>query len=377
MQILNENSIPYLTPDGIEWRDLSSIINVKLKDSYSYFLIEFFDKHSLNYLINVVKGELQKEVQAGKVKILLSNTHEAFNDYVFTLYKILIFHLKLPESQITLLSEASDIDKEVLEVSKKLCKKPIEVEWTRIFELTLKQHIESSKINHETLSFKSYDKKFLNFNRRWRIHRPIFVALLQSYGILDKGYVSLARSDDNRSWNNVLDAMLEETADSEINQIILKNIRSIKSIKPLYLDVLNLEENQVNLNNTSREYYNNTYFSIVSETNFYKKHGSSTFLSEKTFKPIAEKHPFILLSRPGSLEKLKEIGYKTFSEVINEEYDKEEDDNKRLQAVLEEVCRLSLLSTKELNKFLHICKKLCDFNYEILKKKEIFARKLL
>jgi hypothetical protein len=377
MQILNKNLIPYLSPAGVNWRDSSSIVDVKLKDDNSYFLIEFFDKHSLTHIIDIVKDDLKIKIKEKKIRILLSNTHEAFNDYVLSIYKILVFHLGIPESQILLLSEAADIDKEVFNVSSKLNREPISVEWTRVFELSMQQNIKFLNINHNTLSFKKYDKKFLNFNRRWRIHRPIFVSLLHSYNILDKGYVSLAKSDDNTSWNDILGTMLEETDNSEINKIISTHINEIKSIKPLYIDIKNLEENQVNLSNSSRNYYNNTYFSVVSETNFYKKYGSSPFLSEKTFKPIAEKHPFILLNRPGSLNKLKEIGYKTFSSVINEDYDNEEDDNKRLKMIVDEVIRLSNLSEKELNKFLHVCKRICNFNYELLKNKNTFSTKLI
>jgi hypothetical protein len=377
MKILNKNSIPYLSPSGISWRDSSAVVDAKLKDNDCYFLVEFFDKHSLSYLNELITENLKVDIQQKKIKLLLSNTHEAFNDYVFLLYKILVFNLKIPETQIVLLSEAADIDQEILIISKKLNKAPISVEWTRVFELSMQQSVKVLNISHQTLSFKKYNKKFLNFNRRWRIHRPTFVALLESHNILEQGYVSLAKSDDNNSWNNILGSIIEVSKDSEINKIILNNVNRIKEIKPLYLDILNLEENQVNLSTSSRNYYNDTYFSVVSETNFYKNFGSSPFLSEKTFKPIAEKHPFILLNRPGSLQKLKDIGYKTFSEVINEQYDTEEDDNKRLKMIVEEVVRLSNLSEKELNKFLHVCRKICNFNYRVLENKKTFSTKLI
>ena len=35
-----------------------------------------------------------------------------------------------------------------------------------------------------------HDKAFLNLNRRWRAHRPMFVALLKANKLLDKGLVS-------------------------------------------------------------------------------------------------------------------------------------------------------------------------------------------
>ena len=79
----------------------------------------------------------------------------------------------------------------------------------------------------------------------------------------------------------------------------------------------------------------------------------SVFFSEKVFKPIAFKHPFILIAPPGSLSALKSLGYKTFSGLINESYDQERDDDvKRLIAILEETKRLDLLKGQELTDWL-------------------------
>ena len=41
-----------------------------------------------------------------------------------------------------------------------------------------------------TLHQPSYNKKYLNLNRRWRAHRPMFVALLKANKILEEGLVS-------------------------------------------------------------------------------------------------------------------------------------------------------------------------------------------
>lgn len=377
MQILNKNNIPYLTPSEIQWRVSSSIVDVKLKDNDTYFLVEFFDKHSLKHLHQLILGNLKIEIQQKKIKLLLSNTHEAFSDVVYYIYKVLVFELKIPESQIVLLTEAADIDIEILNVAKKLNKTPISAEWTRIFEMSIQQQVNILNFSHQTLLSKTYNKKFLNFNRRWRLHRPVFVALLHSYKMLDKGYISLAEADDDRNWKNTFSSILDITKNSDLQQIIIKHKRQILNIDPLYLDILNLNENPVNINNESRNLYNDTYFSVVSETNFYKEHGNSQFLSEKTFKPIAEKHPFIMLNRPRSLSKLHAIGYQSFSSIINEDYDLEENDNKRIKMILSEVVRLSNLTGAELDNFLYAAREICNYNYSILKTKTEFSTKLL
>lgn len=61
-----------------------------------------------------------------------------------------------------------------------------------------------------------------------------------------------------------------------------------------------------------------TWVSVVSESLFDQ---DTCFISEKTFKPIAVSHPFIILGNKYSLAKLREMGYQTFSPFIDESYD--------------------------------------------------------
>jgi len=75
--------------------------------------------------------------------------------------------------------------------------------------------------------------------------------------------------------------------------------------------------------------YQSTNFSIVSETHF---DGNQEFHpTEKTYRAIANRHPFAILSTPFFLKKLKDKGYKTFSRQIDENYDIERDPESRLR----------------------------------------------
>ena len=68
---------------------------------------------------------------------------------------------------------------------------------------------------------------------------------------------------------------------------------------------------------------------VVTETSFY---GNKNHLTEKTFKPIVLKQPFILASNRGSLEYLRKYGFETFSSVWDESYDSLPDDQ-RIKAI--------------------------------------------
>ena len=79
----------------------------------------------------------------------------------------------------------------------------------------------------------------------------------------------------------------------------------------------------------SSTWYNNTSFSLVVETTV----NQTTFISEKTFKPLAYYHPFVVLGSPNTLTYLHELGFQTFDYLYNEEYDKILDYNQRIDAI--------------------------------------------
>ena len=58
--------------------------------------------------------------------------------------------------------------------------------------------------------------------------------------------------------------------------------------------------------------YSNTVMSVISESRF----NDSIWLTEKTFKAIANKHPFIMAASSGTLGKLKQMGLRTFEKYL-------------------------------------------------------------
>jgi hypothetical protein len=76
-----------------------------------------------------------------------------------------------------------------------------------------------------------------------------------------------------------------------------------------------------------------------------------TFLSEKSFKGITAKRPFVIFGSVGSIKLIKELGFKTFSNWWDESYDDEPDPEIRFLKAFEiitQVSNMSLDSLKEL-----------------------------
>lgn len=78
-------------------------------------------------------------------------------------------------------------------------------------------------------------------------------------------------------------------------------------------------------------WYNTTAFSIVAETVISSK--LPLFVTEKTFKPLAYEHPFIVYGQPGILDFLHSLGFETFENVFDESYDNIIDDKTRLDNI--------------------------------------------
>ena len=57
-------------------------------------------------------------------------------------------------------------------------------------------------------------------------------------------------------------------------------------------------------------------------------------------KPIMNFHPFFVVGNPFTLKRLKELGFKTFSDVWDESYDNELDMKIRVGMIVEEVKKL-------------------------------------
>jgi hypothetical protein len=98
--------------------------------------------------------------------------------------------------------------------------------------------------------------------------------------------------------------------------------------------------------NYRSEWYAMTCFSMVSETAVNTAAmglgigPNRVFVSEKSFKPMAYQHPFVIQGTPGTLTYLQSRGFVTFGHAIDQSYDTIINDQARFQAI---VCVLNEL----------------------------------
>lgn len=94
-------------------------------------------------------------------------------------------------------------------------------------------------------------------------------------------------------------------------------------------------------------------------------------ITEKTNKPIACARPFIAFATPYFLEDVRQLGFETFSPYINEDYDKEFDNHKRLNMIVDEIERIASLSKEDYTKLVYNCHLIAVRNQQkLLSKKD-------
>ncbi len=194
-------------------------------------------------------------------------------------------------------------------------------------------------------------KRFICLNRNMhRAHRWLSPYIAAKYNLLNNSifsFVDIHDFDRNKIRNTIQNFINYEGDDLEdIADIIAKNV-------PKEIDTFHLPQGQKNgfqLNNNNKNFYAETYINIVSETSFNKGGGQYPFITEKTFHhPIINLQPFVVIGNPFLLQTLRDLGFKTFNPIINEDYDKCLDYRQRFKLIEKEIAKLAKMPIKELH----------------------------
>jgi hypothetical protein len=101
---------------------------------------------------------------------------------------------------------------------------------------------------------------------------------------------------------------------------------------------------------------------------FAKYETNDVYIDEKIYKPFACFKPFIIIAQPYTLTILKDLGFKTFEKFIDESYDDETDNDKRIQMVFDEIDKISKMKVDEVDTLYNRMKSVLDHNYSHLQR---------
>lgn len=338
-------------------------------DSNLYYIFEFYDPNLLKDfdIKDFIPCDVIEMLIGKKIRLIINNTGHGYHTIVDDIYNNIILKYNVDPNFIFLSSESYDMGNEIIRIANHYKLPKIHYSWNTEFEKIIREQINETR---------NIDKIFLNFNGRQTHHRTLLIFLLKSFNLLQHGYVSYNKNlYDNESALTYYRNIFKDNA--ELIKILEENQENILSIENMVLDDCNTNDK---FKITNNNLYDKSLLSLVTETNFYgktlynEKIIVGRILSEKTFKPIAMKHPFIIVSNKNFLDCIRALGYKTFHPYINESYDLIECDAERILAIVKEIERLTKMSKDEQEIFIQLTNDICEYNYQVLKNKKIFTR---
>lgn len=147
---------------------------------------------------------------------------------------------------------------------------------------------------------------YTTFNRKYTTYRKKLLDYLKNNQLLDQGYVNFQFEDVS----NLVEPLISEYEDGQL-----------------------ASENQI------YRYYRATNFDIIIETAT-QADENQQFLTEKTLRALALGQPFVTYNGTGSLQYLRELGFRTYQSMWDESYDNIQDNDERFGTVMYQVKQL-------------------------------------
>ena len=212
-------------------------------------------------------------------------------------------------------------------------------------------------------SNKKRRKHFLCYNRTPRGHRLYLLSLLHGKGLISKGFVSCQKFDYRWMSGYLHNIGLGKN----LRDVTKKHLKEFSKGSPYIVDV---DEWNTNHFDTSPAWpYEESFFSVTTNTLF---EDDALFLDEKVWKPILNYHPFVFVGCHNSLEKLKELGFKTFHPFIDESYDDQKHHAKRMIMISKEINRLCSYTMDEMESWYEQLIPRLEHNYQVLFERKTF-----
>jgi len=228
-----------------------------------------------------------------------------------------------------------------------------------------------------------YTKKFICLNWRYTKHRHIISSYIVNKDCyLSWYYRSTVEDLKENLWFDIEHWKKENWA---VYNRLIQGISELNKDAPFCLDIkhefptdyTNLEGGKnyfpnndyvspsiKNVNENSLiEFYKKSFCEIVTESRFAQPTGN---FSEKVFKSIHHKKPFILVAPPFTLEYLKSFGFKTFEKFWNESYDSYTNHEERILKIFQVIDYIYDLSNEEICMIDAEIREIVEHNFNVL-----------
>ena len=231
---------------------------------------------------------------------------------------------------------------------------------THTFYLYYSGLIGNPKSEYKNLNLvKKFEKLYINYNSRPRIHRKIMMDVLCKENLLNDGFNSWNECTNSHNGTDIITSTNYKT---ECWEEKIMNLDDYKSKNKNYL-----EEHSHTL------LYPNALFSLVGETSM-----DIPYVTEKTYRCFFFKQPFIAYGAKRQNKEILKYGFKIFDNIIDYSFDDEPDNLKRFELLVNE---LKKFKNKDYNEIYNQIEPILEHNrnrvYELLLNDEFIPKELL
>lgn len=233
-----------------------------------------------------------------------------------------------------------------------------------------------------------FTKKFICMNWRWAPHRQLIAAYLANFSDVyltwyfraDLGTVGVEPWYTLPYWHeknpNVFDKIISGfrelnnnspyQLDLNVGESISITHNHLKNIFPANVIYHYKTEKFGDNKDRVKKFYNDIFCDVVTESRFAQPTAN---YSEKVYRPIFYKKPFIMAGPPHTLHYMRTNGFKTFNDFWDESYDSMEDHESRLFAIFKLLDELNNKSVAELKDIYAKMNHILEHNRNVLLEK--------
>jgi len=196
-------------------------------------------------------------------------------------------------------------------------------------------------------------RKFLSMGTKDYPERRFLVSNIITNGLLDQGYVSYSQE--------MISTELGLGYDQQQRDHVIATGKLIEHLLP----IPSLDDS-TEWTCMPRTFLTDSYVNMVNDTFYNQTNGGNTFLSEKVFNAIAHGQMFFMLSPRGTLQYLRDEGYQTFGDYVDESYDSLEENYDRLVAVTNSFIQFMQQPIEQIHKIYVDCLPIIQHNQQRL-----------
>jgi hypothetical protein len=359
------------------WNEVNQCLNKKFKIKQVINLYECdFDPYVIDNFLEPLHNYVFKPDE--KIIIIHTDTqyYLPYTDYSVTLYNVhvALIHYNIPLESVIIMTNHFGLKKELKLLANMFnFTNPINVFesfYDKVGSLSSTDKINLNlKINVNYISH-----LFCCINGTQRTNRLLLLSMLKHYNLWDSGIITTNFEEKINYSSN-----LTHIKKSNLDYVILNNPSRIYDkgiLTTKHIDILNRFINDFLNKNISHEFVfgksndlntrwqplflQKSLIYLITET---VGDYPYPFLTEKTFKGILSKRPFIIAGSKNSIALLKDLGFKTFNEFWDESYDSCDYYYQRVDKIIDILKNLVTLPVTELQTICNSMENILEYNF--------------